>query len=94
MPNDFVASKDYVMATERHRYLEDIKWLSDFLVRTTKADSVIALSSIITEILPQVFPFAYVSIFFLGNNSKFELSGETGNSFKKANFTEISNGFC
>jgi signal transduction histidine kinase len=90
MPKDFVASTDYVMAIERNSYLEDLKWLSDFLGRTTKADSVIALSSIITEILPQVFPFAYVSIFFLGNNSKLELSGETGTSLRNANFTEIS----
>ena len=64
MPEDFEVSTD-LMAMERYSYLEDIKWLSDFLVRTTKADSMMALSSEITEILTQVFPFAYVSIFFL-----------------------------
>ena len=75
---------------EKNTYYSDMRWLSGFLVRTTDAESVSALSSIVTEQLAQVLPFTYVSVFFLGFDSNLYLIHEAGNSIKNSNLLEIS----
>jgi len=75
---------------EKNNYYSDMRWLSGFLVRTTDAESVSALSSIVTKQLTQVLPFTYVSVFFLGFDSNLYLIHEAGNSIKNANLLELS----
>ncbi len=70
--------------------MSDMQWFSSFLVQTTGAENVTALSSIVTKQLAQVMPFTYVSVFFIGYDSNLYLTHEAGNTIRNASLFEIS----